>query len=93
MNFPLILSAIGSALGTGVAGMVDIKTVDENAPAFAKATAGKKDFSDLSIDDQKRFLLKCLDKNHLYVNYSEIDNEEYGVSKEDKRLNQNFYEK
>jgi adenine-specific DNA-methyltransferase len=60
---------------------VDIKAVDENA----------KDFEDLSIKDQKRFLLECLDKNHLYVNYSEIDDEEYGVSKEDKKLNREFY--
>jgi len=61
---------------------VDVKTIDEHA----------KDFDDLSIEDQKRFLLECLDKNHLYVNYSEIDDEEYGVSEEDKKLNRNFYE-
>ncbi len=60
---------------------VDIKTVDEHA----------KDFDDLSIKDQKRFLLECLDKNHLYVNYSEIDDEEYGVSEEDKKINKEFY--
>jgi len=60
---------------------VDIKAVDENA----------RDFIDLSIADQKRFLLECLDKNHLYVNYSEIDDEEYGVSEEDKKLNRQFY--
>ena len=60
---------------------VDIKTVDKNA----------KDFEDLSIENQKRFLLECLDKNHLYVNYSEISDEEYGVSKEDKKLNKEFY--
>jgi len=60
---------------------VDVKTIDEHA----------KDFEDLSIEDQKRFLLECLDKNHLYVNYSEIDDEEYGVSEEDKKLNREFY--
>jgi len=60
---------------------VDVKTVDKHA----------KDFDDLSIEDQKRFLLECLDKNHLYVNYSEIDDEEYGVSEEDKKLNREFY--
>jgi len=60
---------------------VDIKTIDENA----------KDFKDLSIEDQKRFLLECLDKNHLYVNYSEIDDEEYEVGQEDKKLNKEFY--
>jgi len=60
---------------------VDIKAVDENA----------KDFADLSLEDQKRFLLECLDKNHLYVNYSEIDDEEYGVDEEDKKINREFY--
>jgi len=61
---------------------VDIKAVDENA----------KDFADLSVGDQKRFLRECLDNNHLYVNYSEIGDEEYGVSEEDKKLNREFYE-
>ena len=56
--------------------------------AFDKAA---KDFADLSLEDQKRFLRECLDNNHLYVNYSEIDDEEYGVSEEDKKLNREFY--
>jgi len=60
---------------------VDVKAIDEYA----------KDFEDLSIEDQKRFLLECLDKNHLYVNYSEINDEEYRISKEDKKLNKEFY--
>ena len=60
---------------------VDVKAIGEYA----------KDFEDLFIEDQKRFLLECLDKNHLYVNYSEIDDEEYGVSVEDRRLNREFY--
>ncbi|NLZ74545.1 site-specific DNA-methyltransferase, partial [Candidatus Falkowbacteria bacterium] len=50
-----------------------------------------KDFSDLSIADQKKFLIECLDKNQLYVNLSEIKDKEYGVSKEDRELNNNFY--
>lgn len=62
---------------------VNIAAFDKNA----------KDFADLSIEDKKRFLYECLDKNHLYVNYSEIDDEEYGVSVEDKRLNKEFYVK
>ncbi len=60
---------------------VDVKTIDEHA----------KDFEDLSIENQKRFLLECLDKNHLYVNYSEIDDEEYQISDEDKKINKVFY--
>jgi len=60
---------------------VDVKAIDENA----------KDFEELSIENQRRFLLECLDKNHLYVNYSEIDDEEYGVDEEDKKINREFY--
>jgi len=60
---------------------VDVKAVDENA----------KDFAELSIEDQKKFLLECLDKNHIYVNYSEIHDEEYGVSEVDKKFNKEFY--
>jgi len=60
---------------------VDPKTINANA----------KDFADLSIADQKRFLIECLDKNQLYVNLSEIEDTEYSVSKEDRELNKNFY--
>lgn len=51
------------------------------------------DFEVLSIDDQKRFLIESLDKNLLYIPYSEIDNEEYNISDEDKRLTRELYKK
>jgi adenine-specific DNA-methyltransferase len=60
---------------------VDSKTINANA----------KEFADLNIADQKKFLLECLDKNQLYINLSEIEDKEYGVSKEDKNLNKEFY--
>lgn len=50
-----------------------------------------KEFAQLTLPDQKRFLLGVLDKNHLYVNLSEIDDADYQVSDEDKRLNRQFY--
>jgi adenine-specific DNA-methyltransferase len=49
------------------------------------------DFAELSIDNQKRFLIECLDKNMLYVPLSEINSEEFGISQEDKNLNSGFY--
>ena len=60
---------------------VEPKTIDTNV----------KDFANLSIADQKKFLIECLDKNQLYVNLSEIEDKEYGVSKEDMKLNKEFY--
>lgn len=52
-----------------------------------------KDFDALSIDDKKRFLIACLDKNMLYVPYSDIESAEYGISDEEVRLNKLFYGK
>ena len=49
------------------------------------------DFNLLSLDDQKRFLIEVLDKNMLYVPLSEIDDETYGISAEDKKLNRQFF--
>ena len=51
------------------------------------------DFIELDIAEMKRFLIEVLDKNLLYVPYSEIDNNEFGISDEDKRLNKIFYAK
>ena len=44
------------------------------------------------LEKQKRLLIELLDKNQLYVNLSEIDDERFGVSEEDKHLNRLFYE-
>jgi len=58
---------------------------------FARFNEHAEDFAQLSLADQKRFLLEVLDKNQLYVNLSEIDDADYQVSEEDKRLNRQFY--
>lgn len=52
-----------------------------------------KDFEALSLDEQKLFLIECLDKNLLYVPLSEKDNAEFDVSNSDKKLNTDFYDK
>lgn len=53
--------------------------------------ANSHEFEALSIDEQKQFLIAVLDKNQLYVNYSEIDDADYSISAEDKKLNKQFY--
>lgn len=50
------------------------------------------DFWTLPIDDKKKFLMEILDKNMLYVNYCDIDDEEFDISKEDKDFTRSFYE-
>ncbi len=51
----------------------------------------QKEFEVLSIKEQKLILCECLDKNHLYVNFSEIDDGTYAISAEEKKLNKEFY--
>lgn len=50
-----------------------------------------KAFSELEFADQQKVLIDMLDKNHLYVNYSEIEDSRYDVSDEEKELSAKFY--
>ena len=50
-----------------------------------------KEFADLSIEDQKRFLMELLDKNLLYVNACDMDDAESGLMESDKEFTRNFY--
>ena len=60
---------------------VEPKQFDENAKAF----------EELSLDDQKLFLVECLDKNLLYIPLSEVDNDEFGLDSKDRELTRKFY--
>ena len=53
---------------------------------FIAIGKGKK-----GLNKQKKRLAELLDKNQLYVNLSEIDDEDFDVSEEDKALNRAFY--
>lgn len=60
---------------------VNPKDIDVNSDEFTK----------LSIDDKKRLLMELLDKNQLYVNYCDIDDETFKISEEDKAFTKSFY--
>ena len=47
--------------------------------------------SENGLEKQKKLLMELLDKNQLYVNLSEIEDEDFSVSEEDKALNKQFY--
>jgi adenine-specific DNA-methyltransferase len=48
-------------------------------------------FEKLSLKKQKEILCECLDKNHLYVNLSEMEDSHYKMNKDDIALNRKFY--
>lgn len=54
----------------------------------------KDTLHELSLDDQKKTLIKIIDKNQLYYNYSEIDDENVRdlISDSDYHFNKNFYD-
>lgn len=59
-----------------------------NPVAITEATA---DFKAFSIQDKKRFILELIDKNMLYVNLCDLDDEEYAISDADKAFTRSFY--
>ena len=60
---------------------VNPKTLDENVT----------EFETLSIENKRKLLIQLLDLNMLYVNYSDIDDEDYQISEQDKAFNSSFY--
>lgn len=52
---------------------------------------GDADFTELSLSDKKRFLMEMLDKNQLYVNYCDMEDETFAISEEDKAFTKSFY--
>lgn len=51
------------------------------------------DFYKLSLDEQKNLVMELLNKNQLYVNLSDIDDEDYRVSEADKEFTRSFLQK
>ena len=60
---------------------VDPRDIDEEA----------EDFKDLSFENKQRLFLDFLDKNMLYVNLCDLDDEDYAISDADKAFTRSFY--
>jgi adenine-specific DNA-methyltransferase len=60
---------------------VDLQSIDLHSSSFAA----------LSLADKKQFLIDILDKNQLYLNYSEMDDGDFSIADNVKKLNHLFY--
>ncbi len=49
-------------------------------------------FNSLNLEEKKKVLIKLIKKNKLYVNYSDIEDEEMFVKAKDKNFTKSFYE-
>jgi len=55
--------------------------------------ASSSDFERLSLDDQKRVVAELIDKNRLYMNASDAEDAELGLSEADIAFTKSFYQK
>jgi adenine-specific DNA-methyltransferase len=57
-----------------------------------KQEANIEDFKALTLEEQKQHLVELLDKNQLYVNLSSLNDKDFAVSAEEKKVTQDFYQ-
>lgn len=50
-----------------------------------------KEYKELDLEDKKQYLLDVIDKNTLYLNYSEIKDSKYKVDRQTVKLNDELY--
>lgn len=51
-----------------------------------------EEFTSLELENKKKALISIVDKNKLYVNYSDMEDENYAISEQDKDFTRSFYE-
>ena len=73
---------------------VSIYTDERIVPYLTKQELANadKDFENLTLEEKKQALMKLVDKNKLYVNASDMDDEAYQISDADKAFTKSFYE-
>ena len=52
-----------------------------------------EEFNSLDLEEKKKALYTLIDKNKLYVNFSEINDGRYDISEVDLKFNKSFYYK
>jgi adenine-specific DNA-methyltransferase len=58
---------------------------------FEKLDLSIEEFNSLKLEEKQSILLKILDLNNLYLNLSEIEDEDYKITELDKKFNYSFY--
>ena len=78
-----------NSLYTNIINSNFISTKVDSKDLFSDEVTG--DFTQLDNSQKKEVLLKLLDLNMLYVNYSDLDDADYNISEEDKKFSRSFY--
>ena len=59
---------------------------------FKNTISKEENFKKLSLERQKEIFCRMLDNNQLYVHAGEMEDKQYGLSKDDIRLTKDFYQ-
>jgi adenine-specific DNA-methyltransferase len=92
---PKILSAIEKA--TTVKQLVDVWAELVESPYLSykidtdSVMKNIEEFKKLELKNAKAFLIEAIDKNAIYVNFSELDDKTNGLSKDDIAVTKSFY--
>ncbi len=58
---------------------------------FREKVLQEENFRNLLLDEQKKIFMAMLDNNQMYVNKTEMADKKFGISEEDQKLTEEFY--
>ena len=93
-NANLIINKINLATENNILEVKEEVYSDERIIPYVTREELKKadeNFRYLSLEEKKMVLINIVDKNKLYVNYSDIEDETFEITKNDKKFSESFY--
>ena len=93
-NAKLLIDMIQNANDSNILEIKEEIYSDERiVPYITRDELKKADdiFDELTLEEKKQILIGLVDKNKLYVNYSDIEDETVNVSESDKMFTKSFY--
>ena len=93
-NANLIINKINLATENNILEVKEEVCSDERIIPYVTREELKKadeNFRCLSLEEKKMALINIVDKNKLYVNYSDIEDETFEITENDKKFSESFY--
>lgn len=93
-NSETLIEEIQAATAKNICEIKEAIYEDERIiPYITKGEIEKADdmFKELSLEEKKRALIALVDKNKLYVNYSDMEDKTFHVKESDKKFTRSFY--
>lgn len=89
-----LIKKISNADNNNIDALKDKIYSDERIISYISQTelnSGNDEFKKLSLNEKKEALIQIVDKNKLYINYSDIDDCNYKISNIEKNFTKSFY--